>query len=188
MRTFYLKKDGGGLHLTTRETATPTVGPREVLVRVRAASLNKRDLFILNGSYPMRPKTDVIPLSDGAGEIVETSSEVSRFKVGDRVAGNYFARWTSGPLSSEVFDQLGCTLNGWPLNLGCLMKHGGEGSGLDDMGRGRNSAMRRRHGVEFDCRPRAAHRGTNRAHAWIGRSVAFLRSSSPKRWAHGLRS
>lgn len=88
------------------------MGPHEILVRVRAASLNKRDLFILSGTYPLRPKADVVPLSDGAGEVVEIGSAVTRFKPGDRVAGSYFPRWKSGPLSPEVSDQLGCTVDG----------------------------------------------------------------------------
>lgn len=117
MRAYYLKSFGQGLQLGVRETPAPKPGPHQILIRVCAASLNKRDLFILNGSYPLQPISDVIPLSDGAGEVVETGAAVARFKVGDRVAGNYFARWTSGPLAPEVFDQLGCTLNGMAAEL-----------------------------------------------------------------------
>lgn len=120
MRAYYLKRNGERLQLTLRETAPPTPGPREILIRVRAASLNKRDLFILDGSYPVRPQTDVVPLSDGVDEIVQKGSQVSRFNVGDRVAGNYFARWTNGALSAEVFDQLGCTLNGMASEFAVL--------------------------------------------------------------------
>lgn len=120
MRSYYLNKDSGGLRLAIRETADPKPGPREIVVRVRTASLNKRDLFILNGTYPVRAQADVVPLSDGAGDVVEKGSQVTRFEVGDRVSGNYFARWASGPLSAEVFDQLGCTLNGMASELAVL--------------------------------------------------------------------
>jgi NADPH:quinone reductase-like Zn-dependent oxidoreductase len=81
-------------------------------VRVRAVSVNKRDVFILKGTYPLPARLGVIPLSDGAGEVVAVGERVTRFRVGDRVAGNYFARWKSGPIDYDVFDQLGCALDG----------------------------------------------------------------------------
>lgn len=112
MRCFQLQKIGDPSGLVLCETKQPAPSPREIVVRVRAASLNKRDLFILNGTYPMRAKADVIPLSDGAGEVVQIGSQVTRFKVGDRVAGSYFPRWKSGLIAPDVFDQLGCTLDG----------------------------------------------------------------------------
>jgi NADPH:quinone reductase-like Zn-dependent oxidoreductase len=112
MRCFRLKKLGDPLGLALCETTQPAPSSREIVVRVRAVSLNKRDLFILNGTYPARPKVGVIPLSDGAGEVVQIGSQVTRFKVGDRVAGNYFPRWKSGLIGPDVFDQLGCTLDG----------------------------------------------------------------------------
>src|SRR5262249_49497814 len=47
-----------------------------------------------------------------AGEVVAVGAQVTRFRVGDRVAGNYFARWKRGPIDYDVFDQLGCALDG----------------------------------------------------------------------------
>lgn len=90
----------------------PNPGPNDILVRVKAASVNKRDLFIQAGTYPIPSRPGVVPLSDGAGEVVAVGKSVKRFAIGDRVAGTYFARWKSGPISYEVFDQLGCTLDG----------------------------------------------------------------------------
>lgn len=112
MQTFRLDRPGDPAGITLHDTDMPTVGPTDVLVRVHAASLNKRDLFILNGTYPLPARPGVVPLSDGAGEVVAVGSQVQRFCVGDRVAGNYFARWTSGPLAPELFAQLGCALDG----------------------------------------------------------------------------
>ncbi len=112
MRAYRLEKEGDLMGLIEHERAAPVPGPHDIVVRVHAVSLNKRDLFIKNGTYPLAPKGLVIPLSDGAGEVVEVGEQVTRFRLGDRVTGNYFARWKSGPLELDVFDQLGCTLDG----------------------------------------------------------------------------
>ncbi|MEO8057906.1 MAG: NAD(P)-dependent alcohol dehydrogenase [Burkholderiales bacterium] len=120
MQTYILEKPGDldGISLIEREE--PKVSPTEILVRVRAVSLNKRDLFILKGSYPLPARRNVVPLSDGAGEVVAVGERVTRFRVGDRVAGHYFARWKSGPIEMDVFDQLGCTLDGMLGELAVL--------------------------------------------------------------------
>lgn len=112
MRAYQLQTLGDPSGIVEREKESPTAGPHDILIRVRAVSVNKRDVFILQGTYPMPAKPGVVPLSDGAGEIVAVGERVTRFRVGDRVAGNYFARWKSGPIEPDVFDQLGCTLDG----------------------------------------------------------------------------
>jgi NADPH:quinone reductase-like Zn-dependent oxidoreductase len=77
-----------GLRLIERERPTP--GPREVLVRLRAASLNFRDLAIISGKYIGGALArDTIPLSDGAGEVAAVGPEVSGFAVGDRVVATF---------------------------------------------------------------------------------------------------
>jgi NADPH:quinone reductase-like Zn-dependent oxidoreductase len=112
MRTYTLERlgDPGGIVAGDRDA--PAVGPHDILVRVHATSINKRDVFILKGAYPLPARAGVIPLSDGAGEVVALGAQVTRFKIGDRVAGNYFARWKRGPIDFDVFDQLGCALDG----------------------------------------------------------------------------
>lgn len=89
---------GADAPLVLVETALPEPGPREVLVRVRATSLNARDLSMLG----RRSGPDAIPLSDGAGEVVAVGAGVTRFAVGDRVAGTFFERWTGGPRTAEA--------------------------------------------------------------------------------------
>ena len=70
----------------------------EVLIRVRAVSLNYRDLMIARGQY-MRPlKEGIIPCSDGAGEVIACGPEITHFRTGDRVMGSFFQDWISGPI------------------------------------------------------------------------------------------
>jgi len=85
-----------GLRLV--EKARPEPGAGQLLVRVRAASLNYRDQMIVTGGYFGGSVTrDTIPLSDGAGEVVGVGSGSTRFKPGDRVAGTFFLGWVDGP-------------------------------------------------------------------------------------------
>jgi len=86
-----------GHDLVLRELTTPVAGPNEVLVRVRATSLNRRDIYILNSDPGQRDNlAGSIPLSDGAGEVIDVGQDVTRFKIGDRVAGTFFSEWTDG--------------------------------------------------------------------------------------------
>lgn len=81
------------------ERPTPTPGPGEVLVRVRAISLNHRDLMILRGDYNPKMRLPRIPCSDGAGEVVAVGEGVSAWRAGDRVAGIFMQNWLDGPLT-----------------------------------------------------------------------------------------
>jgi len=98
IRQYQLEAASSGLSLEIREVAQPTPGTHEVLVRVRAVSLNHRDLSILG-----RPAAaGVVPLSDGAGEVIAIGSDVTQFAVGDRVAGTFFADWPTGRRTSAA--------------------------------------------------------------------------------------
>ena len=97
MRAYELR--GNGVEtLTLVERPRPRPGPGQVLVRIRATSLNYRDLLVASGSYSrggaQRP---LVPLSDGAGEVIALGPGVTRLRPGDRVAGNFFQRWIDGP-------------------------------------------------------------------------------------------
>jgi NADPH:quinone reductase-like Zn-dependent oxidoreductase len=97
MRAYELR--GKGLENLVRvERPVPKAEPGEVVVRMRAASLNYRDLLIANGTYRRGlPKLPLVPLSDGAGEVVEVASGVTRVKVGDGVMGSFFRDFIAGP-------------------------------------------------------------------------------------------
>lgn len=88
-------------------------GATDVLVRMKAASLNFRDLLIAKGLYSRNLKLPLVPLSDGAGEVIAVGSAVTRFKPGDRVTPCFMQRWISGALSKDaVKSALGGAVNG----------------------------------------------------------------------------
>jgi len=85
-----------------KEIAEPKPWPDDVLVRMRAASLNYRDLVAIDGGYGSQQKrSNLIVLSDGAGEVVAVGEAVREFKSGDRVIGCLFQNWPSGPATAE---------------------------------------------------------------------------------------
>ena len=97
MRAYQLPKVGAGADaLTIVERPMPKPQYRQVLVKVAACSLNFRDYMIVRGTYPMAARENLVPLSDGAGEVVEVGAGVIRVKPGDKVAGCFFQRWPGG--------------------------------------------------------------------------------------------
>jgi NADPH:quinone reductase-like Zn-dependent oxidoreductase len=105
---------GAGLDGTVmREHERPRPGPRELLLRMHATSLNFREISILkHGRYPLPVKPDVIGLCDGAGEVVELGAGATQFAVGDRVVASIFPRWQDGPFRIDRAAQLGGSLDG----------------------------------------------------------------------------
>jgi NADPH:quinone reductase-like Zn-dependent oxidoreductase len=79
----------------------PAPGPRQILLRMQAASLNYRDLSIAGGDYGSYP-LPLVPLSDGAGTVVDLGAEVRRFRVGDLASPAYVPDWISGPIQRET--------------------------------------------------------------------------------------
>ncbi|MCM3808882.1 NAD(P)-dependent alcohol dehydrogenase [Streptomyces sp. DR7-3] len=110
MRTFQVRT-GGGL-ITSAERPVPSPSAGEVLVRVKASSLNARDLLIVTGRYSVDVPPGRIPLSDGAGVVEAVGDGVSRFRVGDRVAGTFHPMWLYGPFP-EWGQLRGTHRDGW---------------------------------------------------------------------------
>ena len=91
MRAYQLPKGGAGIDaLTMVDQPMPKPQYRQVLVKVAACSLNFRDLGIARGTYRMPVQDNLVPLSDGAGEVVEVGPGVTHVKAGDKVAGSFF--------------------------------------------------------------------------------------------------
>ncbi len=102
MKAYELDGSGTIDGIAVRDRDMPKPGRREVLVRMRATSLNYRDLMILDGRYSVKGRAGLVPLSDGAGEVVEAGEGVTRAKPGDRVMGTFFPRWLGGPISAAA--------------------------------------------------------------------------------------
>ncbi|MEU4714284.1 NAD(P)-dependent alcohol dehydrogenase [Micromonospora purpureochromogenes] len=112
MRSFHVDSGAGIAGLAVREQDRPEPGPGEVLVAVRAVSLSFRELMILRGDYPLPVKPDVVPISDGAGEVVALGPGVRNVAEGDRVMGAVFPYWRDGRLEAAYLPQLGGSLDG----------------------------------------------------------------------------
>ena len=111
-----------GLVQVDRPEPKPAAG--EILVAMKAASLNFRDLLVPLGRYFGGPvPTDLIPLSDGAGEVVAVGAGVKRFKVGDRVCGTFFRNYIDGPPAAIERPALGSPVDGVLAELVVFNEH-----------------------------------------------------------------
>jgi NADPH:quinone reductase-like Zn-dependent oxidoreductase len=93
----------------------------QAVVQVRACSLNFRDLVVAKGGYGRAVKTPLIPLSDGAGEVIAVGPGVTRVKAGDRVCGIFMQKWIDGPPDDEkAASALGGAVDGMMAERVCL--------------------------------------------------------------------
>ncbi len=100
MKAYEINEFGiDNLTLAEREDAPPK--SNEVKVKFHAASLNYRDLLMVTGKYNPRLKMPLVPFSDGAGEVVETGGDVTKFKTGDRVTPIFMQGWIDGAIDAE---------------------------------------------------------------------------------------
>jgi NADPH:quinone reductase-like Zn-dependent oxidoreductase len=125
MKVFQIQDDWGIEHLKLATRPDPRPGPGQVLLRMRAASVNYRDLFVLRRGYgSFTGELPLVPLSDGVGEVIETGPGVSRVRVGDRVCPCFFPMWIAGEPELERLVALGGPIDGTAAELMCLPEGG----------------------------------------------------------------
>lgn len=126
MRVFQIQDDWGFDHLQLATRPEPKPGPGQVLLRMKAASLNYRDLVVPNRGYgSFTGNLPLIPISDGVGEVVEVGSGVARVKVGDRVCPCFHQGWIAGEPDLERMTQtLGGPIDGAMADYMCLPEQG----------------------------------------------------------------
>lgn len=125
MRAWEIQSGFGLANLRLAERPDPRPGPAQVLIRVRAVSLNYRDLLTVEGKYNPKQKLPLIPCSDGAGEVVAVGEGVTRVKPGDRVCGIFAQRWIAGePSREKLRSTLGGPFDGMLAELVVLHEDG----------------------------------------------------------------
>lgn len=110
-------------NLALKESPMPTPGEQELLVRVRAISLNYRDLLVAEGALQPAKSFPLVPASDAAGEVVEVGDKVTSYSVGDSVVSHFHTRWLDGelrPSTDRTDDTLGAPLAGMLTGYVCL--------------------------------------------------------------------
>jgi len=100
MRAYEIVSDGGVDALALNERPSPEPGQGQILVGIRASSVNYRDLSTIENPVARGIAYPLIPNSDGAGEVLAVGDGVTRFKVGDRVAGCFFQDWSDGAITA----------------------------------------------------------------------------------------
>jgi NADPH:quinone reductase-like Zn-dependent oxidoreductase len=100
-------------NLRAEERPSPPLGARDVRLKMKAVSLNYRDLLMVRGAYDPRQLLPLVPCSDGVGEVIELGAEVTSLRAGDRVAPLFAQRWLSGePTKKKIGSTLGGPLAG----------------------------------------------------------------------------
>jgi NADPH:quinone reductase-like Zn-dependent oxidoreductase len=124
MKVYEISKTASSLDdLHPAERPEPVPGPYDVLVRIRAASLNYRDHAIVTGKYRYNLDHDTIPCSDGSGEVVSVGPRVTRFKPGDHAVSTFFQTWIDG-VPPKNRSALGAPLDGTLAEYVCLHEDG----------------------------------------------------------------
>ncbi len=126
MKVMALRDDWSPDNIVPAERRDPEPGPGEVLLRMRAASLNYRDFVMANRGYGRRSGTlPLVPLSDGAGEVVALGPGVSRVSLGELVCPIFGQTWLSGPFRDDLWEgMLGGPRDGVMQELMVLSEQG----------------------------------------------------------------
>lgn len=103
----------------------PSAGPGEVVLQMKAASLNYRDTLVVEGGYGPRVQAPLIPVSDGVGVVVEVGEGVNRVALGDRVCPMFFQGWVGGEARQfKMHDSLGGPVDGTLAQYRCFPAEG----------------------------------------------------------------
>jgi len=105
MKAFEIRDSFGVDSLKLVERPDPSAGPGQVLLKMKAFSVNYRDLLVVNGVGRWKPPLGRVPLSDGVGIVAATGNGISRVKVGDRVAPIFYPKWLDGRVATEKMGQ-----------------------------------------------------------------------------------
>ncbi len=126
MKVFQIQDDWGLEHLRLATRPEPKPGPGQLLLRMKASSLNYRDLVVPNRGYGSHTgQLPLIPISDGVGVVVEAGAGVTRVAVGDRVCPLFSQAWISGePTPERLSRSLGGPLDGTMAELMLLPEQG----------------------------------------------------------------
>ena len=162
----------GGLALVDKPVPQPGAG--EVLVRLKAATLNYRDLLTVKGGYGSRQKFPLVPVSDGAGVVEAVGAGVRAFAPDDRVIGSFFENWLGGePSETRMRAALGGSVDGVLSRVsGVSGACAGQDTRAFQRRRGGGAALRRRHRVERGGQARQCQAGPDRADAGDRRRLA----------------
>lgn len=118
MKVMQVSGDWGADNLKPVERPDPVAGPGELVIAMKAISINPRDLVVVSGGYGRLANLPLVPLCDGAGEVVDIGSGVSRFSIGDLVCPTYSRTWPHGTISHKVFEgALGMAVEGTAQEL-----------------------------------------------------------------------
>lgn len=125
MKVYTLQGGLGISHLQEVQRPKPEPGPNEIVIKMRAVSLNARDLGVINGFYNSNFSEPFVPISDGVGEVVSIGNKVTRFKLGERVSGIFTQSWISGePTKENWVSTLGFPLQGMLAEYVLLPENG----------------------------------------------------------------
>jgi NADPH:quinone reductase-like Zn-dependent oxidoreductase len=122
MRVVRLRAPGGLENLKLVEEDHPQPGRGELLVRIRACSLNFRDDFVVQGKTPCADGR--IPISDGAGEVIAVGDDVDEFKVADNVVSTFYPYWLGGEMTPATKRDIpGESFDGYAREYVCMPTH-----------------------------------------------------------------
>jgi NADPH:quinone reductase-like Zn-dependent oxidoreductase len=122
MKPVRLRTPGGLENLKPLEEDHSGPGPGELLVRIRASSLNAHDDMVVRGKIPCADGR--IPLSDGAGEVLAVGDDVDDFRVGDTVVSTFWPYWLGGVMTPSVKRVIpGESVDGYAREHVCMPAH-----------------------------------------------------------------